>query len=103
MQTDYGFAIAQARAHAALTLSALARGIGVSIPYLHEVEKGKCRPLRRELGDVAAGILGIDPLRLETLAAGVRGTIDLHGLGPKEIAKVVRIVAKMRAPKENKS
>lgn len=73
----FGAILRAARAAHGVTLARLATTLGVSVPYLSDVEHGRRKPLRHELIQKAAVLFeDIEPLL--TAAAIERGTICPH-------------------------
>lgn len=69
----FGTQLREARIRAGLTLGDVAGAIGVSVPFLSDVELGRRGPLSPERITIAAQELGIDPTQLLAAAGLVRG------------------------------
>ena len=77
MAETYGAALRAARQAAGKTLAEVGKAIGVSAPYVCEVERGNRGPLSRDRTFRAAGLLGSDFVELERLrlAHHLRGIV----------------------------
>jgi transcriptional regulator with XRE-family HTH domain len=74
---EFGAAIRSARERSGMTLTELARQLGVTKVYVSDVERGRRAPFSRtRLEDVAA-ILGINPELLYVLSVRSRGHVVL--------------------------
>lgn len=74
----FGERLRALRKKAGKTLGDIAEGLGVSVVYVSDVERGNRPPLRPDLIDRAAGLLGGDAAELHKLAAEVRGAFELR-------------------------
>lgn len=95
MANEFGIALKKARERKGVTLAALAKHLGVSGPYLHDVEAGRRSPLTDERAALAAELL--ESSYLTTLAATGRKKLDLSDLTSRQRVDVVTLVAKLRA------
>lgn len=80
MTTTFGKTLRAMRERAGCSVTGLARHLGVSVPYLSDVEHGRRAPLRDELLRQACALLGgdIDDLGLLVWAAAQdRGHVEL--------------------------
>lgn len=59
-------------------MGVLARTLGVSVPYISDVEHGRRAPLSRERIEQVAAFLEIDPTDLLLAAARHRGSVELE-------------------------
>lgn len=97
--TTYGAYVRQARLEVGLTQRRLAALMGCSHVYVSEVELGTRGPFPQAKEELLASALGLDAMdraRLRELRAAHRQAVDVAGLSPKEVARVVRLVEKMR-------
>ena len=83
---EFGNALRTAREEKNARLLDLSDLIGVSVPFLSDVENGR-RPLSDERIETLAAHLGADPLPLKILASKYRGKIelDISGSSQQEI------------------
>lgn len=77
----FGQALRQLRTEKGVKLRDLSEQIGVSLPYLSDVERGRRDPLSNSRIQKVAEILGVNPLPLLEVATKERGriVIDLNG------------------------
>lgn len=94
--TDYSDTIRRARERRKLTLHAVAKVLGVSVPYLSDVELGKRGPFSEDRNGQIAATLGLDAAYLEVLATTARGWVDVSGLSAKRVGHVLALVRKLR-------
>lgn len=80
-KVTFGSLLRERRTAAGLTLGALAKILGISVPYLSDVELDRRNPFDRERMRTLAAALGIDILELEKAAAVSRGAFELQA-GP---------------------
>lgn len=73
----FGVEMREARTKAGLTLRHVASVLGVSVPFLSDVEHGRRKPLRRELIDKLVAIVGSKEALLKAAALD-RGTVCPH-------------------------
>ncbi len=76
MRKHFGELLRTARRKAGKTLGQLARGLGVSVVYLSDVERGHRKPFTRERVLKAAEFLEMDPTQLLEAASRERGFIE---------------------------
>ncbi len=74
---EFGERLRQLRAARRMTLSAAARGIGVSVPYWSDVENGRRNPFTGAKLRAAARLLGADFGELERLALSARRSVEI--------------------------
>lgn len=76
---EFGPLLREKRRHAGRTMAELARVLGVSVPYVSDVERGNRAPFDQRKLHAAADFLGADVDELLTAAAVTRGCfrIDL--------------------------
>jgi len=79
----FGPLLRDARAGKGVTLGALAAELGVSVPFLSDVELGRRAALSNERILAAAKALGIVPTDLLAAAAAARGSFELRDLGDR--------------------
>lgn len=80
MANEFGQMLRKLREGAKVSLGQLARTLGVTTPYLSDVELGRRGPLTKERIDQAAGVLKLDNgmrRELEQAAAESRGYFEL--------------------------
>lgn len=77
----FGSLLRDRRTAAGLTLGALAKILGISVPYLSDVELGRRNPFDPERMRALAVAIGVDILELEKAAAVSRGSFELQA-GP---------------------
>jgi transcriptional regulator with XRE-family HTH domain len=94
----FGEQLKQARVAAGLTQTALSRSLGVSVPYLSDVERGNRPALTLERARAAAESLGapwlVDRALEERLGPSV---LDVSGLTDEQRREVEALVSQMRA------
>jgi transcriptional regulator with XRE-family HTH domain len=73
----FGALLRELRETADLSMGALARHLGVSVPYLSDVERGHRPPLVDEKIHRAAAVLRVDPAGLLKAAGETRGAFQL--------------------------
>lgn len=85
-EKNFGVALRKARKDANVHLYELAETLGVSVPFLSDVENGR-RPLSNDRICTAAKHLGVDPFPLLELATKDRGRIvlDTSSLNKKQL------------------
>lgn len=76
-KNGFGKLLREAREAAERSMGALARHLGVSVPYLSDVERGNRQPLTDERIRTAAAFLGVDSRPLLKAAAETRGAFQL--------------------------
>ena len=74
----FGKAVRVARKGVGMTISEVARRLGVTKVYVSDVELGRRAPFTRERIDQIAEILDADPLELYVLAVRSRGHVKFH-------------------------
>lgn len=94
--TAFGSALRAARRAAGLTLEQVAARLGVSVPYLSDVELGNRSPLADERIAEVAAIVGADPRELEVAKAVDRASISVRGLSPEQVREVMTLVAQLQ-------
>ncbi len=94
--SNIGDAIRSARHAKGLTLAVLSSELGVSIPYLSDVERGNRRLCRSRLIQVAQ-LIDIDLRPMLVSLAVDRGVVDVSALSPAQVAEVVALVERLRA------
>ncbi len=78
---QFGALLRASRVKAGWTLARLAEHLGVSVPYLSEVERFSRAPLTADRARAAAEALGVDPVEFQKAAAVSRGSFSLKA-GP---------------------
>lgn len=97
MRTDFGESLRTARIAAGLGLLGLAERLGVSVPYLSDVERGNRAPLTAERVRQAAEILGAPHLvRAATQARLDAGSLDVSDLPADAREEVCKLVLRLR-------
>lgn len=76
-KNGFGKLLRDCREAAEKSMGALARHLGVSVPYLSDVERGNRPPLVDERIANAAAFLNVDPKPLLKAAAETRGAFQL--------------------------
>jgi transcriptional regulator with XRE-family HTH domain len=74
----FGGLITKARSAAGKTMGELARALGVSVPYVSDVENSNRAPFTKERILTAAAFLNTDPNPLLAAAATERGAYELE-------------------------
>ena len=74
---DFGATVRGAREGVGMTLTELARQLGVTKVYVSDVERGRRAPFSRTRLEQVAEILKIDPERLYVLSVRSRGHVNL--------------------------
>lgn len=74
---NFGSAIRKAREEVGMTLTELARQMGVTKVYVSDVERGRRAPFSRTRLECVAEILNIDPEVLYVLSVRSRGHVNL--------------------------
>jgi len=95
----YGEAIREAREARGWSLRDLGAALDLSVPYLSDIERGNRAPLGEVHEAALASALGLDAAavaRLRVLAAVARGTVDVRGLRPEAVARVLRAIERER-------
>lgn len=87
----FGDFLRKAREKKGVTLSALARFLGCSVPYLSDVETGRRNPLTEKKLVQTAEFLGLQPESLKIKAAMSLGQFNL----PAGTAKADRLAVKL--------
>ncbi|MCA9538730.1 MAG: helix-turn-helix transcriptional regulator [Myxococcales bacterium] len=77
MAERFGERLRALRTERGATMGALARHLGVSVPYISDVERSLRAPLTTDKIRAAAEYLGSDPEPLFALAAAERGAFEL--------------------------
>lgn len=77
----FGTLVRERRAGAGMTLGALAGILGISVPYLSDIELGRRNPFDAARMKILGEALGIDLAELEKAAAVSRGVFELEA-GP---------------------
>lgn len=77
MGTVFGDLLRQVREDARVSMGTLARHLGISVPYLSDVERGNRLPFNNERIRNIAVFLKVDPVPLLTAAARSRGFFEL--------------------------
>jgi transcriptional regulator with XRE-family HTH domain len=77
MGVSFGQLLRSLREEKEKTMGQLARHLGVSVPYISDVEHDNRAPLTRERILAAAEFLGVDPKQLLVAAAAGRGAFEL--------------------------
>ena len=77
MSQEFGRKFRRWRKEAGLTMGEVARKLGLSIPYISDIERGTRPPPRVEILKKAARILGRDPRDVVVSAAQSRGRYEL--------------------------
>lgn len=96
----YGEALREAREAREWSLRHLGEAMGLGAAYLSDVERGNRAPLGEEHEAALRVALGLDAAavaRLRVLAAVARGTVDVRGLRPEAVARVLRAIERERA------
>lgn len=65
------------------SMGEVARRLGVTVPFLSDVERGNRGPLAPAKLLVVCALLGVDPTELLELAARSRGTFELDATTPE--------------------
>jgi len=81
----FGPLLRHLRLNAGKSMGDLARHLGVSVPYISDVEHGRRAPLARHRILDTARFLGIEPSTLLVSATQSRGVLDIEG-NPSEHA-----------------
>ena len=81
--TQFGQVLREVRINAGKTQGDIASLLGISVPYVSDIEHGKRNPLSRERIEQVAAFLGCDAAALHHAAALDRGEVTLP-LGPTE-------------------
>lgn len=84
----FGRELRKARNTKSLSLGYVAERLGVSVPYLSDVERGRRGALKEERTVTVCGLLGIDPGPLLLLGAVARGSFRLSAKVSKKGAMV---------------
>jgi transcriptional regulator with XRE-family HTH domain len=96
MAKTFGELLKDSRKQAGLTLRALAPAMGVSVPYLCDVEHGKRHPFDREKLVLAEQRLGLRRGLLSEAAAIERGAVDVSDLSASDRGAVARFAEGLR-------
>jgi transcriptional regulator with XRE-family HTH domain len=89
MKKKFGVLLRQLREAASVSIGSLARHLGVSVPYLSDVERGNRPPLVHEKIIRAAAFLEADPATLLQSAGETRGTFHLDAANVSGSAREV--------------
>jgi len=87
----FGDYLRKAREKKGVTLSALARLLGCSVPYLSDVETGRRNPLTEKKLVQTAEFLGLQPESLKIKAAMSLGQFNLPAGSPKADRLAVKL------------
>lgn len=84
---QFGEVFRETRKKAGLTMQDIASHLGVTVPYVSDVENGNRSPFVPERIIKAAELLKVDPTGLLEAAAKTRGSfdLDLHGLSDRAV------------------
>lgn len=93
MVNEYGAALRKVRTDAGKTLQALANHIGVSIPYLSDVELGRRSPLTTERTLLAASFCGASPRPLLDAAILIKGAALDASLSAEHAATALALLS----------
>lgn len=96
----YAEAIEAALRDSGASLRTVGAALGVSHTYVGEVVRGEKPPFKEDRLAALAAALGLDAAavaRLRVLAAVARGTVDVRGLRPVAVARVLRAIERERA------
>jgi transcriptional regulator with XRE-family HTH domain len=74
---EFGELIREARIKRGVTLRTLSETLGLSVPYLSDVEHGRRHPLAKHQWDKVAGLLGLTTDELHSAACLSRGEFTL--------------------------
>ena len=74
---SFGTVVRSGREARGLSLSAIAKALGVTKVYVSDVERGLRAPFTREKLEKVAEVLELDPVELHELAADHRGYVRL--------------------------
>lgn len=78
MREEFGRLLRATRQEADLSMGDLARSLGVSVPYISDVERGNRAPLTKENILKVAAVMGVDPAPLLAAAALAKGAFELE-------------------------
>lgn len=98
MANEFGEALRAARKGVGMRLSDLAAALGVSVPYLHDVEHGRRPPLVPQKARLAGEVTSCR--RLADIALKARldaGKLDVSSLTSEERAEVAALISAMLA------
>jgi transcriptional regulator with XRE-family HTH domain len=93
MQT-FGEVLRQAREEAGVTMGELARHLGVSVPYMSDVERGKKPPLVGPRLEQAARYIGADVRKLTIAAGRSRGAFEIPATGQADADESLAVLAR---------
>lgn len=89
MNEEFGRILRHHREKAEKSMGELARHLGVSVPYLSDVERGNRLPLTKERIYKTAELLDLNPEILLTVAAQSRGAFELDATEVSQKAREV--------------
>ena len=101
----FGETIRHLREHHPMTLRELAQRIGVSIPYVHDVETGKRAPFADDKRLRVYDALELDAgqrAELEFLRIAALGKLDISGLGGDAVRRLIAFRDELRMEEESK-
>lgn len=91
-QEDYGALLRQVRGKSGKSMGALARHLGLSTPYLSDVELGHSAPLTSSYTLKAAKFLGVDAIPLLVAANRSRDAIEFKTPSSKTALRAVAAI-----------
>lgn len=89
MKRKFGLLLRKLRETANVSIGSLARHLGISVPYLSDVERGNRPPLVHDKIIRAAAFLNVDPGPLLLSAGETRGTFHLDAANVSGSAREV--------------
>lgn len=93
-RSTFGHRLRTLREKKRLSLSSLARALGVSVVYYRDVERGMRRPFSsvKVDFDALAGVLGVEARELQRAAAEERGQLELDFRGADHEAQRLAVL-----------